>query len=178
MIVRKMKNKNLKILAVAIPVLLAVIIGYLFYSFQQKKSKIETLQHIPSFSVKDIYGKTVSNQNLPKGNKILVYFSPDCEFCQTEMEALSKINKNHKNIHWIMFSSSSIKEISNFAQKYNLENTENISWCEDPMAKVYTKFAMKGMPYFLGYNSENKLIHRSTGAIKIEKILADFHEKE
>lgn len=173
-----MKNKNLKIVAIVIPVLLIGLMGYLFYNFQQKKARVKALQSIPTFSVKDINGNTITTQNLPEGNKILVYFSPDCEFCQSEMEALSKINNNHKNIHWIMFSSSSIKEISSFAQKYNLENTENISWCQDPMSKVYTKFAMKRMPYFLGYNSENKLIHRSTGAIKIEKILADLHEKE
>ncbi len=37
---------------------------------------------------------------------------------------------------------------------------------------------MTGIPYFLGYNKNNKLVHRSTGAIKIEKVLKDFDESK
>lgn len=173
-----MKNTNKLKLLLVIPIIILGLIGYLFYNFQQKKDKVKALQNIPVFSVKDINGNTITNQNLPEGNKIFVYFSPDCEYCQAEMNALSKINNESPNMHWIMFSSSSTQNIKQFAKRYNLLDAKNIIWCEDPMAKVYSKFAMKGMPYFLGYNSENKLIHRSTGAIKIEKLLADFHEKQ
>ena len=35
---------------------------------------------------------------------------------------------------------------------------------------------MTGIPYFLAYDSDNKLVHRSTGVIKIEKVLASFDE--
>lgn len=173
-----MKNKRiLKISAIIIPVLLVGIIGYLFYNFQKKKEKVESLENIPSFMVKDISGKTFTNNDLPEGNKLLVYFNPECEYCQAEMAELSKLNRKYKNIHWIMFTDNSLEEIRKFAEKYNLAKAENIKWCNDPESKVYIKFAMTGIPYFLGYNSENKLVHRSTGAIKIENVLADFDEK-
>lgn len=170
-------KKKLKMLAIIVPVLLMGIIGYLFYSFQKKKAKIEVLKNLPTFSVKDIKGNIIDNTSISNGNKVLVYFDPECEFCHAEMEALAKINNNHKDVNWIMFSTSSIQNIRQFAEKYNLATAENIKWCEDPKAEVYSKFAMKGIPYFLGYNSENKLVHRSTGAINIEKVLADFDEK-
>lgn len=174
-----MKNKkSLKVLAIIIPVFLMGIIGYLFYSFQEKKAKIEVLQSLPTFSVKDIKENIINDKNISEGNKVLVYFDTECEFCNSEMTALSKINHLHKNIQWIMFSSQGIEEIRKFATKYNLQNAENIKWCTDPKAEVYSKFAMKGIPYFLGYNSENKLVHRSTGAINIEKVLASFDEKK
>ncbi len=76
-----------------------------------------------------------------------------------------------------MFTDKPLIEIKKFAEKYKLDKAENIKWCNDPKSEIYLKFAMTGIPYFLGYNSENKLVHRSTGAIKIEKILADFDEK-
>jgi peroxiredoxin len=173
-----MKNKTLKILAIIIPVLLIGVMAYLFTNYQNKKAKVEALQIIPVFSVKDINGKTVTNSDLQEGNKLLVYFNPECHFCQAEMQELSSINNKHLDIQWIMFSSQSIAEIKNFATKYNLQNAENIKWCTDPKAEVYTKFAMTGIPYFLGYNKENKLVHRSTGAIKIEKVLKDFDESK
>ena len=170
-----MKNKTLKILAIIIPLVLIGVMVYLFTNYQSKKTKVEALQSIPTFSVKDIHGNTISNQNLQEGDKILVYFNSECHFCQAEMQELSAINKQHLDVQWIMFSSQSIEEIKIFATKYNLQNAENIKWCTDPKAEVYTQFAMTGIPYFLGYNKKNRLIHRSTGAIKIEKVLKDFN---
>ena len=170
-----MKNKTLKILAITIPIVLIGVMVYLFANYQSKKTKVEALQSIPTFSVKDIHGNTISNQNLQEGDKILVYFNSECHFCQAEMQELSAINKQHLDVQWIMFSSQSIAEIKKFAAKYNLQNAENIKWCTDPKAEVYTQFAMTGIPYFLGYNKNNKLVHRSTGAIKIEKVLKDFN---
>lgn len=172
-----MKNKKLKMLAITIPVLLIGVIIYLFISFQQEKAKVEVLQIIPAFSVRDINDKNITQNDISSGNKLLVYFDTQCIYCQSEIEELSKINHLHKNIQWIMFSSQSKDEIKKFAIKYNLQNAENIKWCVDPKAEVYSKFAMKGIPYFLGYNSKNELVHRSTGAIKIEKVLLDFDEK-
>ncbi len=171
------KKKLLKTVAILLPVLAIGILIYLFTNFQTKKSKVEALQNMPGFSVKDINGNTVTNENLSIGNKILVYFNPECEYCQTEMEELSNINDKHKNIQWIMFTDKPLDEIRKFAGQYKLDKAENIKWCNDPKSEVYLKFTMTGIPYFLAYDSDNKLVHRSTGVIKIEKVLASFDEK-
>ena len=173
-----MKNRTLKILAILIPILLIGVMVCLFANYQSKKAKVEALQSIPNFSVKEINGVIITNKDLQEGNKLLVYFNPECEFCQAEMQELSAVNDKHQEIQWIMFSSRSLEEIKDFAIKYHLQNAKNIKWCTDPKAEVYTKFAMTGIPYFLGYNKENKLVHRSTGAIKIEKVLKDFDESK
>ena len=141
-----MKNKTLKILAITIPILLIGVMVYLFANYQSKKTKVEALQSIPTFSAKDISGATINNKDLQNGNKLLVYFNPECHFCQAEMQELSAINNQHLDVQWIMFSSQSIAEIKNFATKYNLQNAENIKWCTDPKAEVYTQFAMTGNP--------------------------------
>lgn len=173
-----MKNKRLlKIFAIIIPVVLIGIMIYLYVGFKKKIEKVEALKSIPAFSVKDINGKSVTQNDIPKGNKVLVYFNPECEYCQMEMEELSQINNQHKDVNWIMFTDKPIEEIRKFAETYHLDKAENIKWCNDPKSEVYLKFAMTGIPYFLGYNSENKLVHRSTGATKIEKVLADFNGK-
>jgi peroxiredoxin len=173
-----MKNKKfLKTSAILVPVLMIGIMMYLFFNFQKKKTKVDALENIPAFTVQDINGNTITNNSLPKSNKILVYFNPECEYCQTEMEELSQLNEKHKEIQWIMFTDKPLGDIRKFAEKYHLDKAENIKWCNDPKSEVYLKFAMTGIPYFLGYDSENKLIHRSTGAIKIEKVLAGFNEK-
>ena len=173
-----MKNKRLlKIFAIIIPVVLIGIMIYLYVGFQKKKEKVEALKSIPAFSVKDINGKSVTQNDIPEGNKVLVYFNPECHYCQMEMEELSQINNQQKDINWIMFTDKPLEEIRKFSETFHLDKAENIKWCNDPKSEVYLKFAMTGIPYFLGYSSENKLVHRSTGATKIEKVLAGFYGK-
>ncbi|WP_168186892.1 TlpA disulfide reductase family protein [Elizabethkingia sp. JS20170427COW] len=173
-----MKNKKLLgISAILIPVVLIGILIYLYAGLQKKKEKIEALNKIPTFSVQDINGATVTEKNIPEGNKVLVYFNSECGYCQMEMQELSQINEKHQDINWIMFTDKPLKEIQQFAEKYHLDKVKNVKWCNDPKSEVYLKFAMTGIPYFLGYNAENKLVHRSTGATKIEKILTDFDGK-
>ncbi|AJW65317.1 Thiol-disulfide oxidoreductase ResA [Elizabethkingia miricola] len=89
------KNKTLKILAITIPVVLISLMVYLFINFQKKKERVESLNQIPSFIVTDIKDNIISQDKLSKGNKVLVYFSPTCHFCQAEAEELSKINSKY-----------------------------------------------------------------------------------
>ncbi|MFN4076380.1 MAG: hypothetical protein ACK4HC_10925, partial [Cloacibacterium sp.] len=66
-----MKNKTLKIFAIIIPIVLIGVMVYLFTNYQNKKTKVEALQSIPTFSVKDINGATITNKDLQEGNKLL-----------------------------------------------------------------------------------------------------------
>ncbi|WGL70572.1 TlpA family protein disulfide reductase [Elizabethkingia anophelis] len=171
------KNRMLKILAIIIPVFLIGIMIYLFNDLQKKKDKIDELRQIPSFAVTDVNGKVIT-QNLSNGNKILIYFSPSCHFCQAEAEELSKINSQYPSIKWLFIASEPLDEINAFAKQYNLNDKENILWARDEKAKVYQTFGMTGVPYFLAYDSSNKLVFRNAGAIKIEKIIEYFNEKK
>ena len=172
------KNKTLKILAITIPVLLIGVMIYLFASFQKKKEKVDRLQQIPAFKVTDINEQTITQNDLSKGNKVLVYFSPICHFCQVEAEELSKIYSQYPDVKWLFIASEPLDEIRAFAKKYNLNDKKNILWVRDEQAKLYQIFGMNSVPYFLAYDVNNKLIFRNSGAIKIEKIIEHFYEKK
>lgn len=173
-----MKNKNLKIFAILIPVLLIGIIIYLFFNVQDKKGKIKALENIPSFKLQTIEGNIFTSKNLVNESiKVIVYFSPDCHFCRAEAEELSKTYQNYKNIQWIWVASESLSTIKDFAKKYKLDKQSNIFWCQDEMALFYRKSGMKSVPYFLIYDKGNHLIKRNSGAIKLEKFLEHFDEK-
>ncbi|MDV3712259.1 hypothetical protein CMU40_04770 [Elizabethkingia anophelis] len=172
------RNKTLKILAIAIPIILISLMVYLFINFKKKKEKIESLNQIPSFTVTDVNKNIITQDRLLKGNKVLVYFSPSCHFCQVEAEELSKVNSKYPNIQWLFIASESLDEIKTFAKQYNLNDKENILWARDYQAKVYQAFGMSSIPYFLAYDSNNKLVFSNAGAIKIEKIIEHFNEKK
>lgn len=172
-----MNKKYLKILAITIPILLIGVMIYFFINFQKKKNRVEALKDIPAFTLKTIEGQSFKMEDLSNNkNKILVYFSPECHFCKAEAEELSQIYTKYPKIQWVFIASEPIAEIKKFAENYKLDKQDNIHWCHDEMAKLYTKFEMNSVPYFLVYDKENKLVFRNKGAIKLEKILENFDE--
>lgn len=173
-----MKNKSLKIFAILIPFFLIGMLVYLFFNFQEKKEKIKQLENIPSFSLKTINGIYLKSQKLKnKNNKVIIYFSPDCQFCQSEAAELSTMYRDYKNTEWIWIASEPLEQIKRFAEKYKLHNSQNIHWCYDDKANFYRNFQMKSVPYFLVYDENNRLINKKSGAIKLQKLLENTNEK-
>ena len=173
-----MKNRKLKIFAILVSVFMIGVIVYLFFTLQEKKTKIKRLENIPAFTLKTIKGDFFTSQNLKsKNRKVIVYFSPDCHFCQAEAEELSKVHKNYENTEWIWIASEPLEQIKVFAEKYKLDNYQNIHWCYDNKANFYRSFQMKSVPYFLVYDENNRLINRNSGAIKLTKLLENTNER-
>lgn len=172
-----MKKSRLKVLAVIIPILIIGVIGFLFFTFQKKKESIKVLENIPEINLKTIDGNLLTPENLKNATKVIVYFSPDCHFCQAEAGELYENIKKYNDIQWVWVASEPANEIKKFAEKYHLDKNENIHWCYDENASFYRKYQMKSVPYFLVYDKNNKLIKRNSGAIKLEKLLDNSNEK-
>lgn len=173
------KNNSLKISAILIPMFLIGIMVYLFFRFEEKKEKTEALKNVPAFSLITINGSSFTQHDLADDQtKVIVYFSPDCHFCQAETEEFSKKRQSTKNIQWIWVASEPLNEIKEFAVKHNLDKQSNIVWCHDEMAKLYRKLGMSSVPYFLVYDKDNHLIKKNSGAIKLEKLTNIFDERK
>ncbi|WP_165826514.1 TlpA family protein disulfide reductase [Chryseobacterium oncorhynchi] len=174
-----MKKKNLKFLAIIIPLLSIGVMAYLLFIFQKKKEKLETLKNVPTFSLKTIDGIIFTQQNLATDRiKVILYFSPTCHYCQSEAKELSNVYHQYENIQWIWIASEPLHDIKQFAHHYQLDNKYNIFWCHDDMAKLYQKLSMKSVPYFLVYDKNNHLIKRNSGAVKLEKLINTIDERE
>lgn len=171
------KNRSLKIFAILIPVLLIGIMIYFFNSYRTKKASAAQLKNIPAFSLKTIKGEIfTTNDLMTDRKKVLVYFSPNCHYCEGEAEELSKIYAKYPDIQWVWIASEPLEQIKTFAEKYQLNKQENIHWCQDEMATLYQKFAMSSVPFFLAYDKNNKQVFRNKGAVKLEIILKSFDE--
>lgn len=172
-----MSKKTLRLLLVVFPILFLGLMVYLFINFQKKKVIADQLKNIPSFNLQTIDGNNFTTANLESDKyKVLIYISPECHFCQGEALELSKIYKEYPNVQWVWIASEPLQEIKTFAEKYSLNQKENIHWCHDDMAKLFQKFGMTSVPFFLAYNKENQQVFRNKGAIKLEKLLKSFDE--
>lgn len=174
------KRFVLKITVIIIPVLLIGMILYLLFCFQKKNERIKTLKNIPVFSLKTIDNTLFESKGLTGPySKVIIYFNPDCDYCRKEAKELSKIHYKYTEVQWIWIASEPITEIKEFACQYNLDQYQNIQWCQDEQARLYQTFGMNSIPYFLVYDHNNRLIKRWSGVIKLEKLLSEtLHEKK
>ncbi len=107
---------------------------------------------IPSFSVQNSKGDTITNDNI-KGKKVILYFYPkdDTSGCTKEAQSFTehKPEFDKKNIEIYGISKDSVKKHEKFCAKYEFQHEllsdENSSLCED--FGVWKEKSMYGKKY-------------------------------
>lgn len=116
-----------------------------------------------------------TSEDIPKKKPVLiVLFSPDCEHCQHEAEALVANKESFKNIQIIMVSTYPFYRLKEFAENYGLSNLEHVVVAKDPSYFLMTFYNIRNFPYVALYNKKGKLIETMEGSHPVEKIIASF----
>ena len=157
-----------KYLKIAIPVIIISLIGFIGYKvitkINHKKEIAENIKQIPSFSYLTMQEEIFTNGNLKDNtSKLFIYFNSDCDFCNHEAEMVQENIEKLKNIEVVFISYEPIDNITQFAEKYNLLNHDNITFLFDSKATFATTFDVKSMPCLVLYSKENKLIEKIKG---------------
>lgn len=124
-------------------------------------------------------GKTkwALKSNLQKGKPLmLMFFSPDCDHCQHETEALIKNIGKFKGIQIVMISTQPLEEMKAFANKYNLLGN-GIQVGRDIAYVMTPYYEIKRLPYLAFYDKNKKLISAFEGSLGIPSILKVFGRK-
>lgn len=157
-------------------ILISSVICFLAFSIafeiQAKKEFSEKINTIPNFTFQTVSGNIFTNKNLSKLNpKLFVYYNSECEFCQSEAKKIKDNLGQLNNVQIVFISFEKRNEIHAFAHKYDFLNKENIIFLEDEKLIFEDLFKVKGIPYMILYNKDNKLLQKFNGVVKIEKIL-------
>ncbi len=101
-----------------------LIITFFFFVFA---TSLLTAQSIPPFKMLLTNGKTFYAKDLSHQKPvIIIYFSPDCEHCQTLMNGVfNKIN-NFKGAEIIMITFNPLNEVVKFEKYYHTYKYPNI----------------------------------------------------
>jgi thiol-disulfide isomerase/thioredoxin len=100
-----------------------------------------------------------SNNNIPPNVSVLVmYFSPECGHCKTEMEELIKHIDSLAYTQIIFASYYPLKDIKKFYQYYQLHRYKNIVMGRDVRYTLPTFFKVKFTPFSALYNNNGKFI--------------------
>lgn len=115
--------------------------------------------HIPGFTVLKL-DSTFTNQKVIPADKpvVIIYFSPECGHCQITADEFSKKMVDMRNIYFVWVSYYPLPEIKDFAQKFNLQQFNNITIGRDPNYTIPSYFRVKFTPFMAVYNKEHHLI--------------------
>ena len=105
---------------------------------------------------------------------MIVVFSPECEHCKHETEALVKNINKFKNIQILMVTMLPVYKMKEFAKTYNLNKYKNITVGNDMGYALPVYYDIKSLPYHAFYTKEKKLISAFEGSMSVEKILDQF----
>ncbi len=148
--------------------------GYKIFAMLAQKDKIAAqIQSMPPFTFTNTStGSIFTDGNLqPNLSSLIIYFHPDCEFCQEQAAGISKKIDDFNSFQLLFVSHAGSVAIKSFSDKYALSSHQNIVFLEDTNLIISSIFGKSGVPSSFIYNKHGKLVKHFKGEAKIEELL-------
>jgi cytochrome oxidase Cu insertion factor (SCO1/SenC/PrrC family) len=131
--------------------------------------------HIPSFRLETVSHGEFKTEKLKKNvPTIIIFFSPSCEHCIHQMDAMMKRPTDLKKFQIVMATYQPIEELVEFDKKYNLAKHPNFITGRDVDYFLPPFYQVANFPHFVYYDKSEKLIGSSEGNISVDDILKKF----
>jgi cytochrome oxidase Cu insertion factor (SCO1/SenC/PrrC family) len=118
-------------------------------------------QSIPPFKMLLTNGKTFETKDLPKGKPVaIIYFAPDCDHCQTLMNAVFKQINNFKKVEIVMVTFKPLNEVADFEKNYQTYKYSNIIvGTEVPAFFFRVYYHLVNTPFTVLFDKQGKYIY-------------------
>jgi thiol-disulfide isomerase/thioredoxin len=127
---------------------------------------------IPQFTVYKAPDSTVfSRDNLQKKKPVVfIIFSPDCEHCQHETEALLANIDKFKNTQIVMITYLPYEEMIQFYKKYKIADYPQITMARDTKFFFPVFFKVRNLPSIFVYDKKGDFKKNFEGSVKIDSV--------
>ncbi|HXB95400.1 MAG TPA: hypothetical protein VNU70_09585 [Puia sp.] len=134
---------------------------------------------IPPFHLLKLDSVTyLSKDDVRKNHRtIIMYFSPDCEHCKHQTEAILDSFGKFKDIEIVMATYQPFDELKEFNTHYRIFDHPNILIGRDEKFVLPPFYKIRNLPYLALYDKKGKLITTFEGTQKVDTILNAFNEK-
>ena len=130
-------------------------------------------QSIPTFKMLLTNGKTFYSKDLPpKKPVVIIYFSPDCEHCQTLMNAFFKKANDFKRAEIIMVTFRPLNEVADFEKSYQTYKYSNIIvGSEVPVFFFRVYYNLVNTPFTALFDKQGKYVYSYTKETPIDDLV-------
>lgn len=165
-------------------IILLIVIGLASFlliritaSIRQKDAAAARIQMLPSIELYSLKGDKTNIRKLVKDRAtVIIYFSPDCEYCQYEATELHQNFSAFQHTEIIMVTHADPAETMRFVHTYRLDSIPFIHFLLDKNNLFSKTFGTRVFPSIFIYNKDHKLIKKFIGETKIEAIMSAMED--
>jgi peroxiredoxin len=143
-----------KHLFVSVALLAIVILSILFLSqtIRKRNQKKEEYQSIPSFSLLNLEGNTITGNALKKNtNTLFLFFDPECDLCHSELKEINAHSDVLNKCQMIFFSTQPVALVVDFLENIAFKKTPNMFFLIDEKAELIQTMEIQGQPTAIIY---------------------------
>ncbi len=175
-----MQVKTWLTLALGLAVLLSGgFLSYSIYSKLQRKHALQEFLHrLPAFQFTALDSTQIGTDYIPTGQTaVLLFFSPDCEYCQAQAKAIGEQLSIFKNVQFLWISDDQVGVVRAFAERYGLNRKINSTVVTAPYGQIKNVFGVRQLPSTLIYDEQHRFVRQFSGETKWEAIFAALHDR-
>jgi thiol-disulfide isomerase/thioredoxin len=163
---------------------LIVIIGILLFStllyftilrIIEYNKKSNYSNRLPNLTFEKLDGSAFNFKSIDDKNVIVMFFSPDCEFCTEEINDLIKNIEQFNNTVILMISPSDTIILSKFYQEFEINKYENVIVLKDSIGKFKENFGSASIPTTILFNRNKEKLFKAEGSITSKRIVEIFN---
>lgn len=132
----------------------------------------ETISSCPKLSMRQIDGSLYNSggQTILK-NTVILFFSPDCETCESEIDEIITSFSDCNQIRWLFITYSFMyDETILFLKKHPIKTLDNSFVLLDNNLSYHNLFEVRSSPAIFIYDSNEKLIELKRGPMPIKQL--------
>ena len=130
---------------------------------------------LPSFEIETVNNGVFTTSSLKKNTPVLImFFSPGCEHCIHQFEAMKKRISEFKKYQIVMATYQPIEELAEFNKKYQIAKYPNIVTGRDTKYFFPPFYEIANFPYLAFYDKNGKLITTYEGNLTVDNMLKKF----
>ena len=130
---------------------------------------------VPDFEIETVANGTFKTAQLKKNTPVIImFFSPGCDHCIHQFEAMQKRITDFKKYQIVMPTYQPIEELAEFNKKYKIQQYPNIITGRDINYFFPPFYEISNFPYLAFYDKDGKLISTFEGNMSVDNMLKNF----
>ena len=140
---------------------------------KQEGFRSADISNLPDFKMLLMDSSTIFHKkDIPDGKPIIIiYFRPNCPFCQRETKTILANIKDLKKVQIYFLAGAPFEKIKEFYTTFHLNQYENIKVGKDYEYSFKSAFRPTNIPYTVIYNAQKQLIKLYSGEIGIDNLI-------
>lgn len=164
------------IIRIIVCVAAGVILCLILWAAKRAEHKIAFFRAMPEIKALTISGDSLKTNDVLDTTKrtAILFYSPDCEFCQKEIEGIIDRKEELNNIQWIFITIAQPEELNTFLKEYPIESIQDAILLREDFPEMHIRFDVSSPPALFIYDEYGNLMKMHRGATSIKTIVAEL----